>query len=103
MSNETQTIAKYVIGTITSIFLLIVGVNISSYVEQEKKESESLEKILQFITLYEYRMVEVEKKVEQLDLNDREFEKVFSASLEKITSSRAQLQESDYYKKNSNK
>lgn len=99
MSNDTQTVVKILTGIISSVALLIAGVSVNNFVENERDESKKLEEIMSFIKLYEHRMTRVESQVEQLDLNDREFEKVFSASLEKITSSRAQLQESDYYKK----
>lgn len=99
MSNETQTVVKILTGIISSVALLIAGVSVNNFVDNERNESKKLEEIMSFIKLYEHRMVKVESKVEQLDLNDREFEKVFSASFEKMTSARNQVEESDYFKK----
>lgn len=55
------------------------------------------------MNLYEYRMSQVESKIGTLETNDREFQRTFSTSIEKIGNAREQLQEfQDSDKKNSN-
>lgn len=101
MSNDTQTVVKILTGIIGSVALLITGVAVNSYVDKEVKETESLDKILRFMTLYEYRMTKAESQIEKLELNDREFERSFSNSMEKLSNARSQIQEADFSKKNS--
>lgn len=103
MSNETQTVVKILTGIIGSVALLVTGVAVNNYAETQKEQTSDIKKILIFMNLYEYRMSQVESKIGTLETNDREFQRTFSTSIEKIGNAREQLQEfQDSDKKNSN-
>lgn len=103
MSNETQTVVKILTGIIGSVALLVTGVAVNNYAETQKEQTSDIKKILIFMNLYEYRMSQVESKIGTLETNDREFQRIFSTSIEKIGNAREQLQEfQDSDKKNSN-
>ncbi len=93
MSNETQTVVKILTGIIGSVALLVTGVAVNNYAETQKEQTSDIKKILIFMNLYEYRMSQVESKIGTLETNDREFQRTFSTSIEKIGNAREQLQE----------
>ena len=103
MSNETQTVVKILTGIIGSVALLVTGVAVNNYAETQKEQTSDIKKILIFMNLYEYRMTQAEYRIGTLETNDKEFERTFSTSIEKIGNAREQLQEfQDSDKKNSN-
>lgn len=93
MSNESQVVVKILTGVVGSVALLISGVALNNYVDSEKKESEKLDKVYEYILKQDTKIEIHDLKIGALERDILQYNSKVDKIIDNLAESRNQLNE----------
>lgn len=99
MSSESQVIVKILTGVVGSVALLISGVALNNYVDSEKKESEKLDKVYEYILKQDTKIEIHDLKIGALERSYNNYTEKVDRVIQSIGESQRQLNDAALYDK----